>query len=126
MSAMMSAFAVDPEQYEELLREKLPTVIHTQEQNERYISELEELCTRKDLTAAEQELAELLTLLIEDFEEKHYQLTPATPIEAIQELMAANGLKQKDLIDVFGTRSVASEVLNGRRQLSETTHSEAQ
>ena len=32
--------------------------------------------------------------------------------------MAANGLKQKDLLDVFGTPSIVSEVLNGKRQLT--------
>ncbi len=32
--------------------------------------------------------------------------------------MAANGLRQKDLVDVFGTESVVSEVLNGKRELN--------
>jgi Predicted transcription regulator containing HTH domain len=34
--------------------------------------------------------------------------------------MAANGLKQSDMVDIFGTRSVASEVLSGKRDLSKT------
>jgi HTH-type transcriptional regulator/antitoxin HigA len=32
--------------------------------------------------------------------------------------MRANGLRQKDLVDVFGTESIASEVLNGKRELN--------
>jgi len=63
-------------------------------------------------------LADLLTLLIEDFEEKHYALKPADPVTVIEELMAANGLKQKDLLDVFSTPSIVSEVLHGKRQLT--------
>ena len=63
-------------------------------------------------------MAELLTLLIEDFEEKHYSLKPATGVEALQELMDANDLKQKDLADVFGTPSIISEVLSVKRKLT--------
>jgi HTH-type transcriptional regulator/antitoxin HigA len=70
------------------------------------------------LTPAEQRLAELLTLLIEDFEEKHYSSKPATGIEALEELMEANSLNQKDLVSIFGTPSIISEVLNGKRRLT--------
>ena len=114
----MGAYPVDPRRYGELLSEILPTVIHTEQQNERYIAQLEQLCARRHLSPEEQELAELMTLLIEDFEKKHYALQPASPIEALRELMESNGLKQKDVVDVFGSPSVVSEVLNGKRQLS--------
>jgi HTH-type transcriptional regulator / antitoxin HigA len=70
------------------------------------------------LTPAEQRLAELLTLLIEDFEEKAYSLHTASPIEVLRELIEANHLKQKNLIDVFVTPSIVSEVLNGKRGLT--------
>jgi HTH-type transcriptional regulator/antitoxin HigA len=70
------------------------------------------------LSPAEQRLAELLTLLIEDFEEKAYALKPAKPVEILNELIEANGLKQKDLVDVFGTPSIVSEVLNEKRGLT--------
>ena len=63
-------------------------------------------------------LAALLTVLINDYEESHYQLRAATPTEVIEELMAANNLRQKDLADVFGTESIVSEVLNGKRELN--------
>jgi HTH-type transcriptional regulator/antitoxin HigA len=60
----------------------------------------------------------LLTLLIEDFEERHYALPKASPIEVIMFLMEQHGLKQKDLTDVFGTPSIVSEVLSGKCDLS--------
>jgi HTH-type transcriptional regulator/antitoxin HigA len=60
----------------------------------------------------------LLTLLIEDFEERHYTLKPASPLDHLRELMAANDLKQKDLVDIFGTPSIVSGVLHGKRQLT--------
>jgi HTH-type transcriptional regulator/antitoxin HigA len=70
------------------------------------------------MTPAEKERTELLTLLIEDFEEKQYSLPRAKPLEVLQFLMDQHGLKQKDLVDVFGTPSIVSEVLNGKRELN--------
>jgi len=114
----MSVATSRPE-YATLLARTLPAVIHSEKENEHYTALLEELDHKPGkLTSAEQRLAELLTLLIEDFEEKHYSLKAATGIEALEELMDANGLKQKDLVDVFGTPSIISEVLNGRRKLT--------
>jgi len=105
--------------YATLLAEALPGIIRSEKENERYISLLEELDRRgTKRTAAEERLAELVTLLIEDFEEKHYALRPATPIAVLEELMSANKLKQKDLLDIFGTPSIISEVLSGKRKLT--------
>ncbi len=105
--------------YATLLFKTLPAVIHSEKENEHYTALLEELDQRTEkLTPAEQRLAELLVLLIEDFEERHYALKPASGIEALEELMQSNGLKQKDLVNIFGTPSIISEVLNGKRKLT--------
>ena len=114
----MSTATSRPE-YATLLAKTLPAIIHSEKENQHYTALLEELDHRQDkLTPAEQRLAELLTLLIEDFEEKHYSSRPATGIEALEELMEANSLKQKDLVSIFGTPSIISEVLNGKRRLT--------
>ena len=114
----MSTATSRPE-YATLLAKTLPAVIHSERENEHYTALLDELDRKVGkLTPAEQRLAELLTLLIEDFEEKHYALKPATDVEALEELMEANSLKQKDLVNIFGTPSIISEVLNGKRKLT--------
>ena len=113
----MSTATSRPE-YADLLARALPSVIHSEKENERYLAMLEELDEKGKLTAAEQRLAELLTLLIEDFEEKAYTLKAAKPIDILLELMKANDLKQKDLVDVFATPSIVSEILNGKRGLT--------
>ncbi len=106
-------------EYASLLRRTMPSVIHSEKENERCITMLETLDRRRErLTTAERRLAELLTVLIEDFEEKAYALKPASPIEVLRELMQANGLKQKDMLEVFGTPSIVSEVLRGKRALT--------
>ncbi|MDQ2900390.1 MAG: helix-turn-helix domain-containing protein [Acidobacteriota bacterium] len=99
----------------------MPTVIHSDSQNEEYIARLEALYARATpLSPEERELAALLTLLIEDFESKRYTLRRATPLETLREIVEANGLMQKDLLDVFGQESVVSEVMNGKRGLSQS------
>jgi len=114
----MSTATSRPE-YATLLAKTLPAVIHSEKENERYTALLEELDRRPaKLTTAEQRLAELLTLLIEDFEEKHYSLKASTGIEVLEELIDANSLKQKDLVDIFGTPSIISEVLSGKRKFT--------
>ena len=118
MSASHFARAVDREEYAALIGESLPHVIRTEKENEQYIRLLEELDSKPAPTASEKELANLLTVLIEDFENRHYSLKRATPIECLLELMRANNLKQKDLVDIFGTPSIVSEVLSGKRRMT--------
>jgi len=109
----MTSAAVD---YGALLAEKKPEVVRGEAQNDLYIKTLEELASRERLTPAEEKLAELLALLIEDFESKHYELGTAGPLDVIRHLMEENGLRQKDLVDVFGTESIVSAVVNGKRK----------
>jgi len=104
--------------YGSLLAEKTPELIRSEEQNRLYTEMLEELLRKSEPTPAEKKLAELLAVLIEDFESKHYELDAAGPLDVIRHLMEENGLRQKDLADVFGTESIVSEVLNGKRQLT--------
>lgn len=114
----MSATAVRSE-YAALLSSALPAVIRSGAENQRFLTLLEELDGKGSrMTPAERRMAELLTLLIEDFEEKHYAFKAATPVDVLKELILANNLKQKNLLDVFGTPSIVSEVLHGKRQLT--------
>src|ERR1700728_551013 len=105
--------------YPALLAKHPPKVIRSEAENERFTRLLEDVDGRHgSLTRAERELADLVTLLIENFEDQRYRLPRASPLEALRFLMDQHGLRQKDVFDVFGTRSVASEVLSGRRELS--------
>ncbi len=114
----MSALAVSPV-YAALLAKVPPRVVRSEEQNEAYIEALYQMEQRKGKRSKEErELADLLTLLIEDYEEKHYQLPKASPLEVIAFLMDQHELKQKDMVDVFGTPSIVSEVMRGKRELN--------
>ena len=110
---------MDPKRYGRLLARKLPAVIRTGEQNERLIAELEQLDERHDeLTPEEREYSELLTVLIEAFENSNYGLEGSTSDSRLRSLMEEHGMRQRDLLDVFGSRGVASEVVSGKRAFS--------
>ena len=61
---------------------------------------------------------ELLSLLIDKYEEEHYPIDLPHPIEAIKFRMEQMGLKQKDLVGCFGDKSKVSDVLNLKRKLN--------
>jgi len=115
----MTALAAKTPEYAKLLAQILPGVIHSEDENDHFIAILEKLEHRSSKwSKAEARLAELLTLLIENFEDKNYQLKASTPIEVLLELMESNDLKQKDLVDIFGAESTVSAVLNGKRDMT--------
>ncbi|HTQ61232.1 MAG TPA: helix-turn-helix domain-containing protein [Candidatus Solibacter sp.] len=97
---------------------RAPQPIASEAQNEHYTEVLYNLERRGKLSAAEEKYAELLTVLIEAYEEEHYPIRAASPIEVLAELMTANNLKQKDLAPLFGSESIVSEILNGKRELN--------
>lgn len=114
----MSTPTINPE-YRALHAKYPPKVIRSEQENERYTAILYDRDQRsRAFTPAEKEFAELLTLLIEDFEARQYSLPRAKPLDVLRFLMDQHGLKQKDLVDVFGTPSIVSEVLSGKRELN--------
>ena len=112
---MSAPAAVD---YGELLSATQPEVVRSEEQNEAYIQKLEALTGQQTVSPAEEKLIALLTLLVEDYENQNHPVPPAGPLDIIRHLIEANDLRQKDLVDVFGTESIASDVLNGKRDLT--------
>lgn len=105
-------------EYAELLSKTKPEVIHGEEINKAFIATLERLTSKEKITEAEAKLIELLAVLIEIYEEEHHAVPDAGPLDIIRHFMEAHGLRQKDLVDVFGTESIVSDVLNGKRELT--------
>ncbi len=66
----------------------------------------------------ESDEADVLVLLIDDYEKKHYPIEAPDPIEAIKIRMEELQLKQIDLVDEMGGKSRVSEVLNRKRKLT--------
>ena len=66
----------------------------------------------------ESDEADMLGLMIDEYEKKHYPIDAPDPIEAIKIRMEEMQLKQIDLADALGGRNRVSEVLNRKRKLT--------
>lgn len=97
-----------------------PTPITSERQHERYLSVLDKLATKNNPTRAEEQYAEVLMTLIEAYEEEHHSIPDASPVEVLRALMEANNLRQKDLVPIFSSESIVSEVLHKKRALNKT------
>jgi len=112
---------IDPVRYGRLLSRTMPVVIETEEENARMLAIVEKLMKKgENLSVEEEKLLKLLVRLIEDFEQRFYQPPEAEPLEILHHLMEARGIKQSQLWEVFGSKGIASEVLNGKRGISKT------
>ncbi len=67
---------------------------------------------------AESDEADILGLMIDDYEKKHFPIGAPDPIEAIKIRMEEMALRQIDLVDAIGGKSQVSEVLNRKRKLT--------
>jgi HTH-type transcriptional regulator/antitoxin HigA len=61
---------------------------------------------------------EVLVILVENYEEKHYPIPLPDPIEAIRYHMESRGLTRRDLEPYIGSRARVSEILNRKRPLT--------
>lgn len=62
--------------------------------------------------------AEILSLLIENYENEHYPIEAPDPIEAIKIRMEELNMRQKDLVGIIGGKSRVSEILNKKKRLT--------
>ena len=112
----------DPHKYGSLLAQTLPAVIETEADNERMLEAVNQLMGQGEdgLAPEESKLLRLMVRLIEDFENTAYQIEPGPPYLTLRRLMEARGVRQKDLLPVFGSDGIASEVCNGKRGISKS------
>lgn len=94
-------------------------VIRTEEQYHRYLEEVQSLMALgRALDAKQCDRLELLTVLLEAYENTKFPVEAPDPIDAILFRMEEKGLKRADLVPYFGTSSRVSEVLGRKRPLT--------
>ena len=109
----------DEKIYANLLANTLPKVIETEKECLRVEKIAGELLKKGDrLSPEEDKLLDLLSDLIENYEDKVYPIEDAPPNEMLKFLMRENNLKQGDLLHIFGSSGITSEVVNGKRSIS--------
>jgi len=92
-------------------------LIKTEADYKKALKRLEEIFDSK-IGTLESDEADILGLLIDEYEKKQYQIDAPDPIEAIKIRMEEMHLKQVDLADVIGGKNRVSEVLNRKRKLT--------
>jgi HTH-type transcriptional regulator/antitoxin HigA len=113
----------DEKKYGRLLAKHLPQVIDNDAEQDRLAEVLLHLTVpERELSPEESKLADLIGRLVEDYENQTRvnKLRRFTPLETLQHLIEDLNLKQADLVDVFGTQSIVSDVLAGRRRINQT------
>jgi len=85
-----------------------------------YKSSLEQLDKVFDapIGTKDSDYADILALLIDEYEKKNYPISAPDPIEAIRIRMEEMHLKQIDLVQEIGGKSRVSEILNKKRKLT--------
>ncbi|MBX3289524.1 MAG: helix-turn-helix domain-containing protein [Acidobacteria bacterium] len=111
----------DPKAYNKLLVSVSPGEIETENDYEQMLKMIDRLMKKDEdsLSPEEDRLIRLLAVLVEDYESRHYPIdTTSNPSVALRELMREHGLKQVDMVDIFGSQGTVSQVLNGKREIS--------
>lgn len=122
MLATVKNRKLNTRKYGELLSSALPRAIRTEAEYDRIAEIVTRLALKGEdhLTPEEDALLELLTVLIERYDDEHYQIPDAPPHAVIRMLMNDRGLRHKDLLPALGSRGVTSDVINGKRKPSMT------
>jgi HTH-type transcriptional regulator/antitoxin HigA len=106
---------IDSARYGKLCAAVIPKIIESDEEFDRLAEVMETLDFKPNPTPEEEALSALLAKLIEDYDDRHHPLPDVPPDKMVAFLMDQRGLRQADLLPVFGSRSVASDVLGGKR-----------
>jgi len=111
----MSTVLADPAK---MIAKGAPHVIHNDAELEAYTEVLIRLTSLARPSRSEEDAIELLTLLIERYEEANYPIPSADPIAVVRFLLEHQNLTQRDLIPEFGSESAVSMFLSGERKLT--------
>src|ERR1035437_8789680 len=108
----MNATLLDERQYRKLLEGALPVAIRTEEDYHRLLGAAADLME-------EGRLLELLSILIEEYENRAHPLPKSKPHKMLAYLLQEKNMKPSDLWAVL-PKSRVSEILNGKRSISKT------
>jgi len=117
----MSATLLDEREYRKLLDEALPVAIRTEEEYRRLLESAAALVEKPEDEISEEEgrFLELLSILIEEYENRAHPLPKAKPHKMLAYILKEKKMKPSDLWTVL-PKSRVSEILNGKRGISKT------
>ncbi len=102
----------------EMIAHGAPCVIHNDAELEMYTDALFRLTALESPSGSEVEAIELLTLLVERYEQEHYSIPKGDPVSVVRFIIEQQNLTQRDLIPQFGSESAVSMFMTGQRNLT--------
>jgi HTH-type transcriptional regulator / antitoxin HigA len=113
--------STDERKYRKLLGDVLPVVIQSDQEYRRLLQALEQMMElpEEEITEEEGRLLELLSVLVEDYEDRVHPLPNAEPRKMLAHLLNEKGMKPSDLWQVL-PKSRVSEILSGKRSISKS------
>lgn len=111
---------LDEHRYGRLLGKVMPVVIDTEDDYERMLAAFEQLMDKDEeqLTPEDGRLLRLLSILIEEYEDRNIPLPRSKPHKMVKYLLEEKGLKASDLTSMIGSEGRVSEMLVGKRSIS--------
>jgi HTH-type transcriptional regulator/antitoxin HigA len=106
--------------YKRIVTRELPRPIRSNKEYELYLERIERLMGKIHRSAAESQFLELLSILVERYEEERYPIQAPEPRVALRELMSSNAVPQSEIARLLGSSGVTSEILSGKRELSKS------
>jgi HTH-type transcriptional regulator / antitoxin HigA len=106
------------DKYIQLLQKFPPRTITNDQQLEATQEVIDSLLDRAELTLEESDYLNVLGTLVFDYEQKNEIIADIYGVELLKVLIVERNLRQKDLIPVFKTESIVSDILNEKRQLT--------
>jgi HTH-type transcriptional regulator/antitoxin HigA len=107
----------DEAEYRRLIAEQPRFPIEDEADLERTERRIWQLLDQEQRTPAEDAYLTVLTTLVSAWEDEHVTIPPLEPRRLIKVLREERGQRQRDLVPIFGTESIVSEVLSGKRHL---------
>jgi HTH-type transcriptional regulator/antitoxin HigA len=109
---------IDRDEYGRLVATFPPVKIRDGAQADETEARIEALLAKPGISEAERAYVDLLSDLLADWEDSQVDIPDIYGSELVKVLLREGGLRQRDLVGVFPTESIISEVLSGRRELT--------
>ncbi len=104
--------------YIELLTSFPPRPITSEEELELTQNMIDQLLDQEKLSQDEKDYLNVLGALVYEYEQQQEPIPDIYGVELLKSLIEDNGLRQKDLVSIFKTESIVSDILNGKRELT--------
>jgi HTH-type transcriptional regulator / antitoxin HigA len=104
--------------YLDLLKNFPPRPIKTEAELRLTQAAIDALLDTSEMTSEVQDYLSVLGMLVHEYEEKYVVIPDLSGVELLKALMEEWDFKQKDLVPIFKTESIASAILNGQRKFT--------